>query len=261
MASAAVRTGDSSLDPATVTLALVSKVARAAALQIDKINAVGARLADVLEHGHRVYVFGAGHAQMFGMELCFRAGGLVGFISMSLQDLRTKVRPAYLELMDSKPERIPENGPKLLDLYRVTPDDAVLVASHSGRNGASVEMALECQRRSIFVVGVTSLISAFVPSRHPSGRKLFEAVDMVLDNGCDFGDALVTIDSGEKIAAASSIAFVALAQAINTAVAAELMRRGVKPPVIMSANLDEGDDHNRALGLGASGLHVLDDKE
>jgi uncharacterized phosphosugar-binding protein len=158
---------------------------------------------------------------------------------MNLEDLRTKPRLCYLQLTDSMPERDPANGPALLALHGVTDRDALLIASQSGRNGASIAMAEEARRAGTYTAAVLSRqhCAAF-PSRHPDGRKLPDVVDHVIDNHCPVGDAAVTVGSGDRMGATSTISFALLAQLISIAIAEELRRQGQPPAVILSANID-----------------------
>lgn len=195
--------------------------------------------------GGKVFTFGAGHAQAFAMELTSRAGGLAFYQSMHLQDIRTKIRDAFWDLRDSAPERIPENGIRLLDHHKVTRNDLLIIASQSGRNGAPIEMALECQRRNITTVAISSRQHTDkVDSRHPSGQKLFQVVDHFLDNGSVLGDAALELPDGKSVCSLSTIGFTLIAQSLNLLVVRELLIRGETAPVLVSANLDHGDKTN-----------------
>ena len=203
------------------------------------IRRVAERFADVLQSGHRVYTFGAGHSKAVADELCHRAGGLPGFVSMNLDDLRTEPRPAHLQLSDSEPERDPRRGVELLRLFEVGPGDAVLIASQSGRNGAIVELARQAREHGAYVAAVLSRQhSAAMPSRHPSGLRLGDVADDVIDNHGPVGDAAVELPGGERTGAVSTIGGALLAQLINVSVARILTARGHDPQVIPSANVD-----------------------
>jgi uncharacterized phosphosugar-binding protein len=218
--------------------AAVLDVARAAAGETEVLGAVAERIADCVAAGGRVFALGAGHAQVFAMELVSRAGGLRAFAQMSLEDLCPDKRPASVQLRDSLPERDPANGAAILRHYSVTQADVVLIASNSGRNGAIVELALECSRRGIYTAAFTSRAhSTAVESRHPSGRRLLEITDAVVDNHCPLGDATVEIEGVGRICAASTVSFALLAQMLNAAVIGGLARRGQSVQPIVSANV------------------------
>jgi uncharacterized phosphosugar-binding protein len=223
--------------PAAAAAAVLS-VARHAAGEAEVLEVVAERIAEAVARGGRVLALGAGHAQAFAMELVSRAGGLRVFMQMSLEDLRSDKRPASVQLRDSLPERDPANGALILQQYSVTSADVVLIASNSGRNGAIVELALECRRLGIYTAAFTSRAhSAAVESRHPSGRRLLEIADAVVDNHCPLGDATIEIEGVGRVCAASTVSFAVLAQMLNAAVIGALARRGQAVHAIVSANV------------------------
>jgi uncharacterized phosphosugar-binding protein len=212
------------------------------------LEAVANEIVKTHLRGGKVFTFGAGHAQAFAMELTSRAGGLAFYQSMHLQDIRTKIRDAFWDLRDSAPERVSENGIRLLDHHKVTVNDLVIIASQSGRNCAPIEMALECQRRNIKTVAISSKRHTdSVASRHPSGKKLFEVVTHFIDNGSVLGDAALELPDGKSICSLSTIGFTLIAQSLNLLVVRDLMIQGITPPVLVSANLDHGDKTNSQL--------------
>ncbi|WP_089155436.1 sugar isomerase domain-containing protein [Micromonospora sp. NBS 11-29] len=223
-------------DPAALLLAPALAAADA---ERETVARVASRVADRLADGGHLYTFGAGHSWAFAAELCSRAGGLRPITAMNLDDLRDTPRPAWRQLADSMPERDPANGPALLDRYDVGGRDCLLIASQSGRNGASVAMAEQARRDGVYTVAVLSKAHcAAYPSRHPSGRKLPEVVDDVIDNHCPIGDAAVPAPDGGRVGAASTVSFALLAQLLVVEIGAALHRRGRTAEVIVSANVD-----------------------
>jgi uncharacterized phosphosugar-binding protein len=224
---------------ATAALTIIAIATDAVRAELPALTRVAHRIADRLAAGGTLFTFGAGHAYALAMELCSRAGGLRGVVAMNLEDLREDPRPAYRQLMDSEPERAAENGPALLDLHGVGAGDALVIASNSGRNAAAVHMALSARERGTYVAAFTSLDhSRAVASRHPSGRRLFEVADDVVDNHCPLGDAVLALGGGPKVSSASTVSFAVLAEALNAALIARLVELGVRPEVLVSANVD-----------------------
>jgi len=220
--------------------------------QIPEIKAAAKLIFDSVTSGGNIYTFGAGHAQALAMEFSSRAGGLAIFQSMHLQDIRQERRDAFWDLRDSEPERIPENGLKVLDHHKVKDNDVVIIASQSGRNGAIVEMALECKKRGIKVIGLSSSKhSKSVDSRHPSALMLGDVVDLSLDNGSVIGDAVAELPDGKSICSASTVCFALIAQAINAEVTKLFMLNSLPAPLLVSANLDHGDKANSPLAFPA----------
>jgi uncharacterized phosphosugar-binding protein len=227
----------STLDP-DLGLRLATPALTAAAQESLNLRRAATAIADRIAGGGRLLTFGAGHSQSLAAELCSRAGGLTAVTSMSLEDLRDTPRPACAQLADSEPERVPANGPALLKRYGVAAGDALLIASQSGRNGASVEMARVARAAGVYTIALLSRAHcAAFPSRHPDGLKLVDVADIVLDNHCPVGDAAIATPNG-RVSATSTVAGALLLQILNALVVDALLAGGTSPQVIRSANVD-----------------------
>ena len=149
-----------------------------------------ALLTETVLAGGVIQAFGCGHSEALAMEIAGRAGGLVPTNRIALRDIVLYGGEPLEKLDDPAVERDPEIAHRLYDLAPIKPDDAFVIASNSGINGAVVEMALLVKQRGHKLIAITSAKhSAGVDSRHPSGRKLGEIADVVLDNGAPYGDA------------------------------------------------------------------------
>jgi uncharacterized phosphosugar-binding protein len=144
-------------------------------------------------------------------------------------------------------ERDPAVGRRLYVLAGVSPSDVFVMASNSGGNGSVVELAHVVKEHGHPLVVITSMAhSSRVTSRHPSGKRLFELADVVLDNGAPYGDAVLA--TGDvAVCAISSITAALLAQMIVAEVVRTMLAAGETPPVYVSSNVPEGDAHNDAL--------------
>ncbi|HET9168968.1 MAG TPA: SIS domain-containing protein [Actinospica sp.] len=205
-------------------------------------------IADSLAAGGVLQVFGTGHSEALAMELCGRAGGLVPTNKLALRDAVLLGDVPAEALADPLAERDPALARKVWDLAPVRPGDVVIIASQSGGNGSTVEMASIAKAEGHTVIALTSLEhSKAITSRHPSGKRLFELADIVIDNAAPHGDAFLDLPGGGTVCAISSIANAAIAQALVAEVTARLIARGVEPPVYLSANVAGGDAHNDVL--------------
>jgi uncharacterized phosphosugar-binding protein len=75
--------------------------------------------------------------------------------------------------------------------------------------------------------------------------RLFEIVDLVLDDLAPVGDALVELPGlAQRVGPISTVTGAALLNAVVVRVAELLLERTGDAPVFMSANLDGGDAHN-----------------
>jgi uncharacterized phosphosugar-binding protein len=194
---------------------------------------------------------------MLTEELVYRTGGLMLINPIYPHGMNLSVRPLTAT---SRLERLAGLGVELLAASPAAAGDVLLLASTSGRNAVTIDMALAARERGMRTIAITSLAySGGVGSRHPSGKKLAELCDLVLDNGAPLGDAAVTVPGfAQKIGPLSSLTGIAIVNALAAEVVARLVARGVEPPVFMSANLDGGDAYNaRLLAANRARIHYM----
>ncbi|MFE9814478.1 sugar isomerase domain-containing protein [Streptomyces sp. NPDC005773] len=198
--------------------------------------------------GGVIQAFGSGHSESISMEIAGRAGGLVPTNKIALRDLVLYGgEPASL-LGSPELERDPAIAQKLYDLIPVQPQDAFVITSNSGVNGTIVEFATIVKEKGHALIAITSLKHTHeMTSRHPSGRKLIDLADVVLDNGAPYGDSMMDLPGGGTFGAVSTITSALLAQMTVAEVVKDLLAAGQVPPVYLSANMAGGDEHNREL--------------
>lgn len=199
-----------------------------------------------LETKHSVFIFGCSHAGILAEEVFYRTGGLAVINPIFFPGFMLNTRPIT---MTSQLERVDGLGKILLKENHVKEGDVLILHSVSGRNNVPVEMALEAKELGISTICITNLAySQSVTSRHPSGKRLFEACDTVIDNcGC-VGDAAIFLEGlPERIGPTSTVVGAALVNALVIETVGGMLSDGVLPPVFMSANLDGGDAHNKKI--------------
>ena len=199
-----------------------------------------------LETKHSVFIFGCSHAGILAEEVFYRTGGLAVINPIFFPGFMLNTRPIT---MTSQLERVDGLGKILLKENRLKTGDVLILHSVSGRNNVPVEMALEAKTMGVSTIAITNLAySGSATSRHPSGKRLFEACDLVIDNkGCT-GDAAITLEGlPEKIGPTSTTVGAALVNALVIETVGGMLADGVFPPVFMSANLDGGDAHNKKI--------------
>jgi uncharacterized phosphosugar-binding protein len=205
------------------------------------------RIAESLANGGVLHAFGSGHSHMMAEELFHRAGGLIPV--NPLLDARLMLHEGASSA--TLAERLTGYAEVVLARYDVRAGEVMIVASNSGRNAVTIEMALAAKARGLYVIALTSLAhSSAQPSRHASGKRLFEVADRVLDNCAPLGDALLSIDGAVgNIGAVSTVTGAALLQALVCEVVAKLTAQGITPPTFLSSNVgaSEADAHNEQL--------------
>jgi len=201
-----------------------------------------------LRSGGVLQAFGTGHSEALAMELAGRAGGLVPTNRISLRDLVIFGGASPDVLTDGILERDSAVAQRLYDLAGPHASDVFVIASNSGVNGAIVEMARIVKEHGHPLIAISSLSqTSAVESRHPSGAKLVDYADVLLDNGAPYGDAVLDMPTDGKVCAVSSITAALLAQKLCAEITRRLIDAGEMPPVYLSANIPGGDEHNTIL--------------
>ncbi|GGO76991.1 sugar isomerase domain-containing protein [Nonomuraea cavernae] len=194
-----------------------------------------------------VNAFGSGHSEAIAMEIAGRAGGLVPSNRLTPRDL-VLYGGQPPSVLTPELERDPAIAHQIYALAPVEPQDVFVLVSSSGVNGAVVELATIVKERGHALIALTSVAhSTRMTSRHPSGGKLLDLADVVLDNGAPYGDSLLELPGGGGYGAVSTITSALLAQMVVTEAVDRLVALGETPPVYLSANVAGGDEHNRAL--------------
>ncbi len=214
--------------------------------QKEQFEILKQKMIETIRTKHSIYLFGCSHAGILAEEMFYRTGGLALINPIFFPGFMLNTRPIT---MTSQLERVEGIGKTLLDQNHVKEGDFLLVHSVSGRNTVPVEMAMEAQKRGVFVACITNLdYSKSVTSRHPSGKHLYEVSDVVIDNCGVSGDAAIAIPNlAERVGPTSTVVGAAILNALVVDVIETLVEAGEIPPIFMSANLDGGDAHNKTM--------------
>ncbi len=192
------------------------------------------RFVEAIETDHLIHTFGTGHSHMIGIELFARAGGLGNVNAILDPDTLTSFGAQRAGAM----EKTCGVSDVIYDAYKIQKGDIMIITSNSGRNAMPIEMAMRCQKEGVYVVALTNLEqSKNTTSRHPSGKKLYECADLILDNCVPDGDALLDIH-GIKTGGGSSIVSMFLLDIVVTEAIRLCMEKGVRPYVFQSQNVD-----------------------
>ncbi|MCQ2475268.1 MAG: SIS domain-containing protein [Clostridia bacterium] len=213
--------------------------------QLGAIEECSAAFAQALENDRNIFLFGTGHSHMLAEELFYRAGGLVKIQPV----LETALMLHESAAKSTEIERLPGYADILFETYSMKKDDVIVIISNSGRNGVCVDMAQLAKEKGLKVAALTNLNhSKSMESRHPSGKKLYQFADIVLDNmGC-VGDASVHFEQlGRNAAPTSTSAGAAILNAVVAGCIEKMLDDGVVPEVFSSSNVDGGDEVNEVF--------------
>lgn len=212
--------------------------------QAEKIEQAARMVADSLAKDGMLYVFGCGHSHIIGEDLFYRAGGTAAVCAMLDSDLMLHTGAAKSSVY----EKMPGLAQPVFERYGITDRDVLLVVSTSGINSVPVEMAMCAKEQGVGVIAIVSEAYREDTSRHPSGKKLRDVADLVLDNGVCHGDAAVEIAGSDmRVGPISTISSCLIAQSIVVQADEFMWQQGVRPPVYVSGNVPGGMEKNREL--------------
>lgn len=220
--------------------------------QLDAVEQAADLIVASVTNGGLVYCADIGHSNQW--DFINRAGGLAVVQPFNFSCNITDPVP---ECAQARPrpepfERDLETVRFALQASNLRAGDVMLMGSVSGKNRNPVELALACRELGIKTIGFTSFeYTAQVESLHPSGKKLFEVVDVAIDNGAPFGDAVVDVPGYEiKLCPVSGVSMVVIGWLIWGRVMEKLAAAGTPASVFMSLNRPGGQewyDKNKAL--------------
>ncbi len=192
------------------------------------------------------HVYDTGHMLMF--EGVGRTGGLMA------------LRPIHINCTVTNPTRFRDLGSRqkftydkvegfskfVLGQCNLTKGDVLILGSVSGYNNLPVDLALEARKMGIKTIAITAVeYSKDLKSAHPSGFRLFEACDVVLDNCSNFGDTLVEVEKlDQMICPSSGIGASYLMWALQSTVVEKLIEKGVDPSLYISNHMPNAGEIN-----------------
>jgi len=214
------------------------------------IRKAGAMIADAYQEDRLVHVYGGGgHTVMMVFEMFFRAGGLANVNPIIGHDISPVCQALkYLEV-----ERTPGYANCLIRYYEVGRGDLVIIFHNIGMNPTTIDAAMEAKKRGAKIIAVSSSqwrkrLPLDHHIRHPNKKHLFEYADLAIDDRNPFGDADFKVPGfNVPVAPTSTIIDAYIAHRMIMEAVAEMVKRGLEPPIFRSANLPGGDEYNAGL--------------
>jgi uncharacterized phosphosugar-binding protein len=198
--------------------AILPLVERLGEDELSAIQQAGAAVAEAIGTGHRIWVTRTTHC--LDGEAHYRAGGLV---------------TAHI----------------LEDPITIEPGDAVLMGTNAGTTFISVEIASIAREHGAKVIVLSQLDyerSPLIESKHPSGKRLHELGDVVVDLGGDVGDGVMELgNTGVRIMPSSGVTGMVAMWMIFSEAVAILCAQGKEPMCTQSLQLPGATPRNEAL--------------
>ena len=213
--------------------------------EAEKMKKASSYMADSIKNNGIIHLFGCGHSHILTEEVYYRAGGLVPIHPIFHEPLMLHEGA----LKSSQLERSENYAVKFMESQDIRRGDLLFVISTSGRNPVPVDVALYGRKYGATVIGITSKeYSSSQPSRHPSGKHLYDVVDLVIDNHSPVGDAIISHHQvSEKFSPSSTVTGASILNAIISESVVLLAESGYTPPVFLSGNMEGADAHNQKL--------------
>lgn len=212
-------------------------------------DAAAEAVTEALVAGNELYVSPMGH----GMEGDFlhRAGGLVASQPFSFTfNVRDRIEGIERERERPEPfDASTETARLAVRSSHMREGDCLITGSVSGRSSGPISLALAAREIGVTVIGITSVeYSTQVETTHPSGRRLMDVCDIVVDNCVPYGDAGLEVEGlPEKIVPMSGVSTIAACWMIHAGVVEKLLARGLEPSFFLSLNRPEGAEFNQRM--------------
>ena len=211
----------------------LSAIERAADLAVEALTRGGAIFCSEIGHG------GQG-------DFINRAGGLLAVQPFTCN---LNISDRVPKCLQNRPQA--ENVDRDLETIRLAvrvsnlrAADVKITSSVSGKNRGPSELALACRAKGVKTIGFSSMeYTGNVTTLHPSGKKLFEVVDVAVDIGAPYGDAAVDIPGYDhKLLPVSGVSMGVIGHMIFGRVMEKMAAAGNPPTVLMSFNREGGPE-------------------
>lgn len=209
--------------------------------QLENIQKAAELMAESIASERWVHMFGCGHATLPIEEMYPRIGGFVGFHPMIELPLSffTHITGEMGVHQFVFLEKVEGYGNEIMKGYTFDTRDTMWIFSHSGINTVNIDVAMEAKKKGMKIIATGSADAySDIDSRHPSGKKLFEIADVVIDSCVPAQDASVDLKNHfDKIGPVSTMAFVTCVWMTITTVAEILADKGIKVYIHPSHNV------------------------
>ena len=191
--------------------------------------------------GGQLYIFGTGHSRLLGEESFHRAGGFAAACPIRDDNLSFKKGARKATAL----ERTPNIAKNALAKYKITKKDILMIVSNSGVNHAPVEAAMIAREKNIKTIALTSIKYSKKAPLSKLNKRLYEIVDVFIDNKIPPGDSIISINKF-NVGPASTITGSFILNSILIEVA-DMLKLEKIFPFYISSNMPNADKNNNKL--------------
>ena len=204
------------------------------------IEAAATACATTLKGKGVIHVFDTGH--LVSDEFFTRAGGLAAIVPLRIAMVVDDPHPIRDVDASAVEATVPELVTAAFARSRLRRGDVLIVGSTSGTAALPVELCQRAAAAGLATIALTALEhSTRLAPRHPSGKRLADVGEIVIDTAAPYGDGLLLLEGLEHpccpfsgIGAVTAL-WAVVARAIELATA-----EGTSPTVYPSVNLPDG---------------------
>lgn len=214
--------------------------------QMDNIKKSAEAIANSITNGGIWHIHDTGHMLMH--EAIGRTGGMMA------------IRPVIVNVEVNNPTRKRANIGKtnvyldsiaglpefIIGKSNMEPGDILMIGSVSGKNILPVELAIKAREKGLTTIAITSVeYSSALESAHPSGKRLFEVCDIVIDNCSNVSDTLVHVDElNMGICPSSGISAAYIMWALQSEIVEIMLKAGKTPHVYINNHMSGASQLN-----------------
>lgn len=197
--------------------------------QLPVIDKVAEIAAQSVAEGGSVYIHDRGH--LLNYELFNRSGGLALLKHLHLSAATGEGIQGEL---DAAAATIPASS--------MRKGDILILGSVSGRAASVVELAQQARDHGMVTIALTALdYTSQIPSMHPSGKRLFEVCEHVLDIMTLKGDAALEAEGmEEKVLPTSGVTSAVVGWCFVAQLIEHMLVKGLIPSVYRSVSMPGG---------------------
>ena len=191
--------------------------------------------------GGQLYIFGTGHSGLIAEDAFHRAGGFAAACPIRDDNINFSKGATKATSL----ERTPLIAKKALAKYKITKKDILLIISNSGVNHAPVEAALIAKKKKIKTIAITSYNYSKLAPISMLKKRLYEVVNIYIDNKIPAGDALIKVNN-VNVGPASTITGSFILNSILVEVA-DMLKKEKIFPFYISSNMPKANENNDKL--------------
>jgi uncharacterized phosphosugar-binding protein len=201
---------------------------------------------ETMRAGRLVHAWGSGHSSMFPRELFYRSSGLSPFSPIyDYNSTGPFGRSSTIVNLDGRPEY----ADVILSQHDAQPGEMALIFSSPGISALSVEMCNRLREAGLKTVAFCGVnYASGLKPRHPSGKRLHDVADIVVDMHLPLGDIAISIEDEDiHVGGFSTLVGVYIVQMLVASIVDLYRHNGETAPLVKAAVLPGAAEHNNEI--------------